>query len=447
MITEQEKLFAHTFVRDFSGPFARQYPTGRFTDWQTKYKKISDPIIQAHLRGDYWLGTKASWYPIFFNLDLDRPEKKTLDQVFQRFDKFGIDETQYGMMTSPSYKKSGNLRIYLRLEYGDRTPTHRLGFEALQNNFADLCEVYPQQKRKDRLPCGRNQDLIVDNKILNNLTWEQEFHYLLKLDSVRIENLPHQKVLFDLENADRDTTDNVKKWKPCAEIVELKTNGLQKRGSRHQSQFDILNSLWRSNWLPDDAALYLKRWIRNHHNGFSKDATAARWNSIDAEIDRQVLYIWARNNTLIPDTTHNLNGAITKADLDFAAEVFKGEAVRQKQLIKLIAYARPRQHHEYIYIPAWVWFDNVASKDSYKKFQSILEAKGILESVHTYRINYYSKKFKVKLPMTSEQPLKADGRNITDFYDALFQAFGSRNAIKEVTGLNRMLIWRKYQQA
>jgi hypothetical protein len=447
MITEQEKLFAHTFVRDFSGPFARQYPTGRFTEWQTKYKKISDPIIQAHLRGDYWLGTKASWYPIFFNLDLDHPDKKTLDHIFQRLDKFGIDDTQYGVMTSPSYKKSGNLRIYLRLEYDERPPTHRLGFKALQNNFADLCEIYPQSKRKDRLPCGRNQDLIVDDKILKNLTWEQEFHYLLKLDPVRIENLPHQAFLFDLENVDRDTTDDEKKWKPCAEIAELIASGLQTHGSRHLSQFDILNFLWRSNWLPEDAAAYLKRWIRKRHNGFSKDATAARWSSIDAEIDRQVLYIWARINTLIPDALHNLNGEITKADLDFAAEVFRGNAVKQKQLIKLIAYARPRQHHEYIYIPAHVWFGKLASKDSYKEFQSILEAKGILESVNTYRINYYSKKFKVKLPTTSEQPLKADGRNVTEFYDALFQAFGSIKAIKDATGLKRMTIWRKFQQA
>jgi hypothetical protein len=437
-----EKDFARSFVRDFSSPYAVQQPEGRRTDWRTKYKPISDPLIHAHLSQDYWLGTKAPWYPVFFNLDIDRPEPKTLDTIFSRLDSFNIGESQRALMTTPSHRKSGNFRIYLKLEYNDRLPTWKLGYEALDNAFGDLCEIYPQKRRKDRLPCGRSQDLIVDDVILKNLSWQEELHHLLKLDAVPIESLPRQAQLEFPEL----TPDSPKTWKPRGEAAELKQNGLQQHNTRHEAQFCILNDLWRSNFQPGDAAFRVKKWIRHHHNGFSKDAAAGRWKNINAEIDRQVKWIWARPQTLLPDTPHSLNLALTKADLQFAAELFKGDAVRQKQLVNLISYVRPRQRHQWIFLPAWVWIEQVASKDTYKKFIAEIEGKGLLESINSYRVGHYSKRFKLKLPATSEEPLTFDERNITDFYEALWQAYGSVTDIADITGLNRKAIWRNFKQ-
>jgi hypothetical protein len=444
-LSTPEKIYTQNFIRDFSSPYATQQPTGHRTNWRTKYHKISDPLINAHLRGDYWLGTKSAWYPVFFNLDVDHPTPKSLDTIFQRFDNFGINENQYLCMTSPSYDKSGNFRIYLKLEYSERTPTHKLGFDSLKNNFGDVCEIYPQKRRKDRLPCGRDQDLIADGKVLSHLTWQEELHFLLKIDATPIENLPREPLLFDLDSP-IDASDKAATWKPRKEIAELLSNGLQAHATRHFSQFHILNFLWRSNWLPNDAATFTKKWIKTHHNGFSKDATAARWLSIYGEIERQTAWIWARSRILLPDTPHCLNVSITKADLELAAHLFKGDAVRQKQLINLISYVRPRQHHEWVFIPRHVWSDKLASKDSYKKFISDLEGKGILQSNHSYRVGHYSKRFKLKLPKASEQPLAIDGRNTTDFYDALWQAYGSVRDIADLTGLNSMTIWRRFQQ-
>jgi hypothetical protein len=442
-LSTPEKDFSRSFIRDFSSPYAIQQPEGRRTDWRTKYKPISDPLIKAHLSQDYWLGTKAPWYPVFFNLDIDRPEQKTLDRIFKRLDNFGISESQRALMTTPSHSKHGNFRIYLKLEYNDRLPTWKLGYEALTNAFGDLCEIYPQKRRKDRLPCGRSQDLIVDDVILSNLTWQQELHHLLKLDPVPIEQLPRQQLLAFPEEKEAE---NPKIWKPRADIAQLLQNGLQEHGRRHEAQWCILNDLWRSNFHPQDAAFRVKKWIRHHHNGFSKDAAAGRWNAINAEIDRQVKYIWARPQTLLPDIPHSLNLALTKADLQFAAELFKGDAVRQKQLINLISYVRPRRRHEWIFVPTWVWQEEVASMHTYKKFIAELEGKGILEVNNSYRVAHYSKRFKLKLPATSEEPLSSDERNITEFYDALWQAYGSTREIAEATGIDRTTIWRQFQK-
>jgi hypothetical protein len=438
-----EKDFARSFIRDYSSPYAIQQAEGRRTDWRTKYNPISDPLIHAHLDQQYWLGTKAPWYPVFFNLDIDRPEPKTLEKIYNKLEAFGISESQRALMTTPSYAKHGNFRIYLKLEYADRLPTWKLGYEALDNAFGDLCEVYPQKRRKDRLPCGRSQDLIVDDVVLSNLTWQEELHHLLKLDPVPIEQLPRQPLLAFPEEKNAE---NPRTWTPRGEVAQLRNDGLQAHSTRHEAQFCILNDLWRSNFQPQDAAFLVKKWTRSHHNGFSKDAAAGRWKAINAEIDRQAKWIWARPQTLLPDTPHGLNAAITKADLELAAQLFKGDAVRQKQFIKLASYIRPRQRHQWIFIPRHVWSDNVASKDTYKKFIAEIEGKGILQVNNSYRVGHYSKRFKLKLPETDQEPIALDERNITDFYDALWQAYGSVRDIADITGLNRKAIWRNFKQ-
>ncbi len=442
-LSRTEKDFARNFVRDFSSPYALQHPEGRRTDWRTKYKPISDPLIHAHLQQQYWIGTKAPWYPLFFNLDIDKPQLKTLDTIYSRLDSFGIGEHSRALMTTPSHSKHGNFRIYLKLEYADRLPTWKLGYEALDNAFGDICEVYPQKRRKDRLPCGRSQDLIVDDVVLSNLTWQEELHHLLKLDPVPIEQLPRQPLL---AFPDEKNAENPKTWTPRGEVAQLRNEGLQAHSTRHEAQFCILNDLWRSNFQPEDAALYVRKWIRNHHNGFSKDATAGRWKAINAEIDRQVKWIWARPQILLPDTPHSLNLALTKSDLKLAAEIFKGDAVRQKQLVNLISYVRPRRRHEWIFVPTWVWQEEVASMHTYKKFIAEIEGKGLLESINSYRVGHYSKRFKLKLPQTDQQPIALDERNITEFYDALWQAYGSTREIAEVTGIDRTTIWRNFKQ-
>jgi hypothetical protein len=441
-----EKAFAQTFVRDFSSPYAIQQPEGRRANWRTKYKPVSDPLIKAHLEQQYWIGTKAPWYPIYFNLDIDRPTKKTLETISSRLDSFGIGEHSRALMTTPSHAKHGNFRIYLRLEYADRLPTWKLGYDALNAAFGDACEVYPQKRRKDRLPCGRAQDLISeDGRILNHLTWEEELHYLMKLDPVPIEQLPRQVQLEFPEFSPR-SDDAPKAWKPRIAAAELMQNGLQQDGTRNEAQFILLNDLWRSNFQPGDAALKIKAWIRRHHNGFSDTVNQGRWKDINAEIDRQIKSIWSRPQTLLPDTPHSIGAAITKADLELAAEIFRGDAVRQRQFIQLASYVRPRQHHEWVYIPAWVWREQIAGTRTHLPLIASLEEKGILDVNNSYRVGSYSKRFRLKLPKTSAQPISFDGRNTTDFYEALWQGFGSVKSIADVTGMDRTTLWRKYQQ-
>jgi hypothetical protein len=443
-LTPAQKTFAKLFAREYTAPKARQYSTtnGERTDWHTIHQPTNDHDLRGHLSGEFWLATRASWYPVVWNLDIDRPTPQRLKEIYERFDEIGIGEKQRALMTTPSYKSSGNHRIYLRLERNEKPVTFARGYEILSLNFRDVCEIYPQKNRVDRLPCGRGQDLIGDNgQILSRLSWQQEMQHLLNIEPTSLGNLQQQLEIFP--DPKLEPKDLPRAWKPKTEVKELIEHGLQAGGiTRAEAQYEILNFYWRANLQPFEAAEKVKIWIRTKNNGFSDEVNAGLLGRIDAHIARQTAWIYARPAPVYPDSTHALQGAVTRADLEFAAKIFPGNAVRQKQLIALIGYYRPRRHHDWVFIPAWYWRDEIAHKDTYKGLVEELETKSILEVNRHYIRGEFCRRYRLKLPATSKQPIQRDDRNVTNFYEALAIAFPDQRAIADITGLNRMTIWR-----
>jgi hypothetical protein len=434
ILSPQEQLYAKTFVRDYKSPHARQKPS---ETWRTFYSAIPDQYIQNHLNQSYWLGTKAPWYPTYFNLDVDKPTPELNDRIEQRLNQFGISESQRLYSTTPSHEKTGNYRIYFRLEYCDRLPTWRLGHDVISRLFGDLAEVYPQKRRKDRLPCGRDQFLITEGVVLKWQTWEDQLHSFLKLDPLDLATLPHQPVLFD-PNTDTSPIP------ASTEVGELLEHGLQQHSTRNHAQFQILSFLWRSNWQPQDAAAFVKRWVRHKHNGFSTEVLKADWKAIHEEVNRQVQAIWARRP--LPDSPNNLTAAITRKDLDLAAELYPADVVRQKQFSNLVSYYRPRAHHPSVYISRRIWTEQIAHRTKYQSLISDLEAKGLLKVDRRYRVGEFSRKYNLQLPPAST-PIQQDGRNATDFYEALKFTFGDDlRAIADLTKVDRTTLWRNFRQ-
>jgi hypothetical protein len=437
MLSVQEKQYAQTFIRDFKSPHARQQP-GK--DWRTYYKNISDPLIQAHLAQHEWLGAKACWYPVFFNLDIDSPTPKRIAQIEERLDCFGIGSRKHALVTTPSYQERGNFRIYIRVEHNERPVTWRRGYEAMTGAFGDLAEVYPQKRRKDRLPCGRDQHPIdFDGRVHPGLSWGERMAHLFRIEATPLDNFPRQQLLFNPH-------DNTEPAAPTGDAAGLLIHGLQAPGTRHMAQFQVLNLLWRSNWQPQDAAQHVKRWLRAKHNGFSKEVSAGRWGYLHKEIDRQVGAIWSRSR--LPDSPNNITAAVHKADLIRAAKLFPGDAVRQKQFINLIAFARPRhQHHPWLFISRRLWTEEIAGSRTTSGFIAELESKGLLEIKRDYLANEFSRRYKLKLPKTDDAPIQSDNRNATDYYEALRFAFNDDlREISDLTKLDRTTLWRNFRQ-
>ncbi len=432
-LSESERQYKAEFWAAHRKPFAVQKPN---KEWRTIYRYSNDGLLRAHLEQQVAVGLTAAWYPAFCSLDIDSPTERTLERIDERLDALGIGKSQRLVMTTPSYDTSGNHRIYLRPEYKGKTPTHRLSNTVLKNSFGDLCEIYPQKRRKDRQPCGFGADVIVDGVRLPQLSWQDEMRLLLKVDPTPIESLPRQLPLIDQPPDERD---RARWWTLRGTARELYEQGLQGAGTRHEAQMILLRDLWRQNCFQQDAARIVKQWIRLKHNGFSKTAKAGRWREVDAEIERQAAFIWATPQTL-PDATHNLHGRSTKADLMLAAKLFPADAVRQKQFFNLASFCRARKQHEWIFISKQIW-DEIASWRTYQKFQQELEERGVMRSISAYKAGAYSRRYQLDLPQTEDKPLRRDERNVDNYFEALKTAFNWQE-IAELTRLPSKTMYR-----
>jgi hypothetical protein len=434
----EERAYKANFIAAHRLPYAVQR-IGR--EWQTVHKSTNDKLIKAHLKQKISLGLPAAWYPVFCSLDIDNPNAQQIEKIHNRFDQFGIGKSQMLVMTTPSYDETHNHRIYLRLEYKDKTPTHRLSHEVLQNCFGNLCEIYPQTNRKDRLPCGFGADVIKDDVRMSWLSWQEEMALMMKIDATAIESLPRQLPLFEQPESERD---NPRNWTMRGKAREIYENGLEAQGTRHEAQFTLLLDFWRQNYFEDAAAQFVKNWIREKHNRFSKAAKTQNWREVDKEIDRQAAWVWANARTM-PDSVHNLHRRTTKDDLIFGAKLFPGDAIRQRQFFKLASFARAREHHDWIFISARIWQEEIANWTTYKKFQQELEEKGLMRSIQSYKIGEYSRRYQLDLPQTEKPSVARDERNIDDYYEALAIAFDSPQEIAELTKINKMTLWRQIQ--
>jgi hypothetical protein len=410
----------HQFLKivgDFGSPHARQFPGGR---WQTVKGKISDPVLASHINQECWVGKKGSWYPYIFTLDFDHPKEGVFEEVCERLQ---LSDGMMLPMTSPSFARSGNFHVALNLEKNARPVTLHRGLSFLQKMVGDLCEVYPQKRRKFRLPFGRDQFLLSKHRMpIKDYSLRECLHWLDKVEpidavfsftAVSEENAlpPRQRVSLP----------------PYSEAGRLWREGLQAHGTRHYSQFLLAIYLARSNYQPEEAKRLIQHWIRNKHNQFSKDARSGKWRSIDAEIERQVDWIW-EHEYFYPDQVHNLQGRVTRADLNWIVKTFRGDVVNQKRLFNLVCYYRARCQHEWVYIPVHVWRNRIANDRTYKSFIATLEKKRLLRCNWSYShqadsTQSFCRSFRLKLPTTSEPVLQEDGRNFQEYYETLRHLF------------------------
>lgn len=425
------RAYLQAFVRDFDGPYAIQHP-GR--PWSTRAKKVSDPLIRAHLDRKYWLALKAPWYPRYACLDLDHPGPETVERVC---DRLGVSDGQVLLCTSPSWRDTGNLHVLFAPRYHDEPATKRLLLTILRPLADEVgIEVYPQLRRKCRLPFGRDQSILDDETGMPlALSWQDAVFWAEKLDPFDLSTVPRSQL--ELPLSDRI---GAERWSKRAEAEALWHAGLQQPASRHDACKTLAIYWYRRNRDPGEVRRMLKRWMREKHNGYSKEVARGNWRVVDHEIDEVVHWTWEKygRGLVYPDDTHNLEGWIASQDLHFIASVFPGDLVNQRRLFKLLLYYRPRQHHEWVFLPAQRW-ESIAHGGLYTAFRASLEQRGILETIHAYQPGNFSKRIRLKrLPsVTVDQKMQHDGRAIHDYYAALQSLCGSIAAQAEFTGGDR----------
>ena len=249
-------------VRDFVGPYATQQPGKR---WSTRYRAVSDSLIRAHLDGKYWVATKAPWYPRFAYVDLDHPDETALERVVGAL---GLSEGEYCVCTSPSFQETGNVHLMFAPRYRGQPATKKLMQTILQPRVEQAGgELYPQTRRKFRLPFGRDQYLLgrVDGVLCEPLpySWREALYWVFKLDPLALEHLPHQLELNLSCAADH--------WAKRKDAETLLDHGLLSPGTRHDACLTLAIYFFRLNWDISDTRAKIKRWMKTDDNGFSKE--------------------------------------------------------------------------------------------------------------------------------------------------------------------------------
>ena len=403
--------------------FAMKFPG--FKNWLTRNKPLSDPLILAHLKGDLYIATLGKWYPGYAIFDIDSRSKTEAEEIRARA---GLD-TSNSMMYSSESKDSHHI-IFIP-EYHNKPPTLNLLKDILKG-FAQVhgIEIYPQRGRPIRLPFGPHQPML-DIEYMGLDSWQKKLYWFEKLDPLNLSSVNLQQMILDFEPGPG------KLWLPVnihEEAEILLEHGLQQPSSRRHSQWLILVYLWRQNIPKETAAAMVWQWIKEKHNGFSKDFLRYP-QQVKKDIRGLADHIWSVYHTsqVLPDSTHNTHhGYITKEDVLDIVEITSGSLPRMKFLYNLIKFANPRRYRKFIpyhrdRLIKW------SSHRTYPKYLKELGEKGIVKRGTSYLPDGFlgRKGFAKDLKLNwdfrdSSEAVLNDGRSIEAFNGAVRFLFKDR---------------------
>lgn len=375
--------------------------------WKTKNKPLSDIPIKAHLAGRYDVAVVGKWYPPASILDIDR---RSRDYVEEIKDSLSLDESNSMLCRSES---PDNYHLLIRPQYNGKPPTLRLLNDAF-SNFVNShgIEIYPQKRRKIRLPFGQGQSCL--DPLYSSLnSWQDQLHEFEKLDEFNLSTIPIRQMNFDFKSL-KTAPHNFERFGWFKQGKELLEHGLQSRSSRHHSQWRVIYYLWRVNTNQQDTERIVWVWIRSKHNDFS-DQIIENPSSVKAEIETQTDWLYSKYQfaSIYPDSTHNsFHGYICKPDLKDIIELTGGSLPKMKFLYNLVKFSNPRRHRRFIDIhrdKLVEW----ANERTYLKRINELSEKGVLKRFSSYSVGRCAKSFKISWPWrTSREAVLYDGRSI-----------------------------------
>jgi len=465
-------VYWRSFV-DPHPPVAIQKPGWK--GWRTYAdRRPEPPHVWAHLRGVRWAGGRGRQYVTFVVFDFDAP-KGGLDAVLRLVEKqLGLVPPENCLpVTSPSWDRDRSFHLFVPVLYRNRCPTLGLARRILEPAARAVgAELYPHERRIFRYPFGRGQHPILAGVPYHKADWREALAWLFELEPVELKGNPHLLKLAEQLRSSEEPPDEetprltLRGWCRLESVRELYLFGIPEGMTRYEAQFWLFVYFYRQNVPLEAAVQAVKSWIRVHHNGRSRSVLEAirtgNWRRVDRHIERQGRYVYehywqkvlrARRPAHYPDGLQWLEGWVSREDMAFIAQVYRGDIVNQRRLFELIAYMRPRLElgHEWVYVPCWRWEQFAPgdirgrpdqrrpSRRAYPAFRADLEARGLLQSRPYRHVDRrpdlsHPARYRLALPPAGVR-LEEDGRPITDFVQAAVRAFGGRRAAAEALGL------------
>lgn len=446
---ENFDLYKNLFVSGslgISGGFIVQSP-GK--TWFDPKRKIRDNDVLDHLQQSKSVAVIPAYYPVYATLDLDfdpllddtSPNKIT-EKVDRVLELFQLKSSEYLQFTSPGFKETGNRHIIVPVTYKGNPASGRLIKRILGPIAAEAgVELFPNGLRKIRLPFGYEQYLLdpEDGSPLS-YTWKENLYWLTQLDPVDLERYPFQ----GLTSTSGETGSDTGITKGNGE--QLVEHGLQAHGTRHIATGEVARHYYFHNKDIDTAKAEIKNWLRTKHNGFSKEINKGNWRVVDNEVDAWVesTYDFFEKRGVYPTSVHNLQGWLTKADVNFVIDQYPGEWVKQKKLSRLLQHYRGRTGGARRWVPLHRDLWRTLVGNDYIQFRENLE-ENIFEMTHSYQRGKYSKRVLIRIPTANSADMLRDqeGRAVTDWREMLLMVFGDVMAAARASGANFQRFYEK----
>lgn len=379
-------------------------------NWRSKNKPLSDPVIIAHLYGKYYVGVLSRWYPDYAVFDID---SRSIEFVNEHREMLFMNESNSMLFPSES---PNSYHLYFKPTFKDEPLTINLLHSILKSFSSEHnVEVYPRDNRFFRAPFSSNL-YSLDLAYYNLNTWQDKLYWFDKLDDYDISRIPGQQLSLDLEY---ETPGKI--TSTLQEGKELYEHGLQYPGTRNDSQYKVLYYLWRLNIPHHQAVCMTWKWIKEKHNGFSKEIDRYP-RKVKGEIDRQAAIIYGKYELTktFPDSTNNLyHGFIAKPDIPEIFKITRGNMPRAKFLYYILKYSYPRRLRDFIGIHS----DKLAqwsSKETNLKYLNEFKSMGVLSRGSAYSIGSFSKNIKLNWKYkSSDEAILYDGRSVDTLEDTL----------------------------
>lgn len=397
--------------------------------WYTVNGPAPTRLINQFLEtGDPAIGVLGKWYPKYMIIDID---ERSLSRAEEIRAEAGLNESNSKLCSSES---ENSYHLIVPIQYRGKPPTLNL-LTMITQRFAVLygIEIFPQEKRTIRLPFGPYQG-ILDPGGESLTKWYEKFEDFANTQPYDLSQVPRHQTPLDL----CISKGKVELGHPQT-AWGLLEYGLQRPGTRNESQYKILDLYWRMNESPEIAVKTVKRWIRHKHNGFSKAVNKGAWREIDRDIERQASLIYSRRAMMdfYPDAVHNDNsGYITKPDLIEIVKFTKGNLPRMRYGFHIVKHFYPRRHRPYVNIHTdklikW------SSKDTYLRYLNEFEEKGIMERTKSYLVGQFAKSIKLSgwKFQSGEKAVLYSGRSVEAFEDTVnltFEPWEFRDLLKSV---------------
>lgn len=419
--------------------------------WDWKVKKPYLGKIAGHLRGNYYIGLLAPYFPVYAVIDVDSPRGSTRDTITEIAQKLELDESQYAVFTSPSFWKSreshaGSFHVCTRPTYDDNPASLKIHEWRLGPIVDELgFERFPRTRKLLRLPFGRDQHYIEHSgRFEFDLSWQERLRILKRLVPVDLKKYPFQVQEVPIAGCRLDRIDTSPQKKEAEELIRT---GLVRRNTRHDMTGLLARWCYFRNTTPERAKEFILDFLRRKHNGMSDEIENDNWKLVEKEtetwVDKTYECFAARN--VFPDNVHNLIGWATRDDIKLISQALHGDYINQRRLFKFVSYCRPRWgDREYIPIHR-DRFRKIAGRERKSDFRRLMEEKKLIDFKDSYRVGAYSKSYRMMClsPASSDDAIKdQDERAVLDYKQALWHVFKNASDIVDATGAPRRSIYK-----